>query len=145
LAKLHLHEDLDDWKIRSLLFLVIRIPGMISLISFAQGRPLADATSNNALLKFETSVRKMYGDRAEPMNDGEHAELHEFAEIAQWLETVQEDLNGRTKLQVASKQRERTRQMAEYLIARNSLLEHCLAHYGVVSRACAESIVPAQL
>lgn len=83
LSKLHLPPDLDEWRIRALQYLIT---------SIREQRPLGDAASRNALIKLESTIKKMYGERANALGDEDHQELARIneSEEARLLAEVQD-------------------------------------------------------
>jgi condensin complex subunit 3 len=100
LNKLYVPPTIDDWKMRTLLVLISNVAevGTLSLLIYIyvadhglswviqQHRALTDMVSRNALAKFDKSVRKEVGDRADAMNEDELREAEELRELWDWLD-----------------------------------------------------------
>ncbi|KAK4686707.1 condensin complex subunit 3, partial [Tremellales sp. Uapishka_1] len=89
LGKLNLPEldETEDWKVYSVILLIAAIQDK---------RPLADATSKNALSKFQAGINKKYATIVESFDEeafraDERAEIQELCEIVDEVEEVQLD------------------------------------------------------
>ncbi|KAK4702820.1 condensin complex subunit 3, partial [Phenoliferia sp. Uapishka_3] len=69
LPKLYIPEEIDEIKVKCLLVLIN---------SLKLNRPLADAVSKNALIRFENGILKTFGDRVEALTEEELSTVEEM-------------------------------------------------------------------
>ncbi|KAM6503308.1 Nuclear condensing complex subunit [Amanita muscaria] len=79
LSKLHIPDTVDDDKIRTLKLLIH---------SVQTRRPLRDATSNNALRKFDTAISKKFETQLEGFSEEEYRKLSELQELFEFLDDI---------------------------------------------------------
>ncbi|KAF7354796.1 Chromosome condensation complex protein [Mycena sanguinolenta] len=79
LLKLHIPEEVDADKIRTLKLLIDNV---------STRRPLHDATAHNALKKFDAAIQKKFGKELEGFSEAEYRELQKLQDLFDFLDDI---------------------------------------------------------
>ncbi|KAJ6516489.1 nuclear condensing complex subunit [Mycena sanguinolenta] len=79
LLKLHIPEDVDADKIRTLKLLIDNV---------STRRPLRDATANTALKKFDVAIQKKFEKELEGFSEAEYRELQKLQDLFEFLDDI---------------------------------------------------------
>ncbi|POY70728.1 hypothetical protein BMF94_6138 [Rhodotorula taiwanensis] len=85
LPKLHVPEEADDSKIRSIMYLIDELK---------DNRPIADTVSKNALNRFQTALHKSFDERLDGLDEGARAAVEQSDDvkaIKAWVRKVERE------------------------------------------------------